>query len=155
METLQYNVWTERISQVELCLFHQLEAWEGLLQRHTTRINSIASSCPNHTIAGTPFFRTIKQVTSPNVLERSIVGSMVECSPPTRTTRVRFPDDAASLSTWLFFFSFRPALWVTRRGFESGGGPVSCSVGETSSKERTVFKEFASISSPFFVPRGR
>ena len=24
----------------------------------------------------------------------SIVGSMVECSPPTRTTRVRFPDDA-------------------------------------------------------------
>ena len=30
----------------------------------------------------------------------SIVGSMVEFSPPTRVTRVRFPDDADILSTF-------------------------------------------------------
>ena len=33
-------------------------------------------------------------------IHRSIVGSVVECSPATRAARVRFPDDAESV----FFF---------------------------------------------------
>jgi hypothetical protein len=32
---------------------------------------------------------------------RSIVGSVVECSPATRAARVRFPDDA------IFYFSMK------------------------------------------------
>ena len=68
---------------------------------------------------------------------RSIVGSVVECSPATRAARVRFPDDASSVLP----LPLPANCSVVPQGFFVGGGgvPNNCRRGGGWQKQQTRF----------------
>ena len=64
------------MSQRQFSLIHQ-----GSTSRKLLNVNSVIFN---------------KTLFAQHLLQASIVGSVVECSPATRAARVRFPDDASS-----------------------------------------------------------